>query len=128
MPKWNDALLDPMRHAMDPIADAAVASVFRTNDVQGVNSLMRALVGNNDLIPDELPLELRDFLHESRVLPSWADAEKIRAGQELFHRYGWIIVAILHCGSLPGCYAVGKGAEVLYRTQRLGRYPLRRVL
>jgi hypothetical protein len=128
MPRWNDALLDPMRLTMDPLADAAVESVFRSSDVEGVNALMRTLVGNNDLVPEELPGELRDFLYQASVLPSWADKARVHAGQLLFHRYGWIIVSILHCGSLPACYALAKGAEVLYRTQRLGKYPLRRVL
>lgn len=44
MPRWSDALLDPMRLTMDPPADAAVESVFRSNDVEGVNALMRTLV------------------------------------------------------------------------------------
>jgi hypothetical protein len=49
-------------------------------------------------------------------------------GNDLFGRYAGHMLTILHCYSLPACFAAAKGVEVLYRTKRLQHQVSRRIL
>jgi hypothetical protein len=126
--RWSDAQLDAMRQAQDPMADAVVSELFAKGQVDAVNQLMSVLVENDSLVPDALPPSVRDYLARSGQLPDWADSRKIEAGERLFWRYGPAIVAILHCYSLPFCYAGRKGVQVLALTSRLYTNPTRRIV
>ncbi len=126
--RWPDSLLDSMRQAQDPPADKLVNDLFAAGQVEAVNQLMRSLVVNDGLPPEQLPADVRDFLADSGQLPDWADPQKIEAGERVFWRYGPGIIAVLHCYSLPFCYAGRKGVQVLALTSRLYSNPTRRVI
>jgi hypothetical protein len=126
--RWSDSQLDAMRQAQDPDADRLVAGLFAGGQVDAVNQLMRVLVINDGLPPEQLPPAVRDYLAESGRLPDWADLRKIEAAERVFWRYGPAIIAILHCYSLPFCYAARKGVQVLALTSRLYSNPTRRIV
>jgi hypothetical protein len=126
--RWSDAQLDAMRQSQDPPADAVVAELFAGGQVDAVNQLMRVLIENDGLVPEALPPSVRDYLAASGALPGWADPRQIEAGERLFWRYGPAVIAILHCYSLPFCYAARKGVQVLALTSRLYSNPTRRIL
>src|SRR3954454_298363 len=111
--RWTNALLDPMRQIQDPAADQVVSDLFAAGRITAVNDLMTTLVRNDSMPPDQLPPNVRDFLARSGALPGWADARKIELGERVFWRFGPAIIAVLHCCSLPFCYAGRKGVQVL---------------
>lgn len=124
---WTDRQLDDMRKVGDELADGVVAKVFK-RDVNEVNQLMRTLVRNDQPVPTDLPEELRGYLTTSLSLPEWADAAKIKKGQEVFEEYGLFITLCLFCASLPSAYADAKAVKVLYLTAQLDTDARRRVL
>jgi len=125
--RWNDALLDGMRHEGDPLADATVKAVFGAGAVTAVNRLLTTLVRNDDVPTDALPGEVRRYLEASAELPGWADPARIRIGETLFLRYGLTSFGILACASLPECYVLRDVAAVLGTTQRLDTHARRRI-
>jgi len=126
--KWTDALLDRMRKQADPLADGPVAKVLDRGDVDAVNDLMHTLVRVDQLPPEQLPPELREYLEQSLPLPEWADTAKIKQGQQIFEEWGFLIILCLFCASLPASYAAANGVKVLHTTARLVTDARRRVM
>jgi hypothetical protein len=126
--RWTDALLDCMRTKGDPVADEPVGTVFERRGVEAVNAIMQTLVRNDQLVPEELPDELQDYLAAARPLPAWADIRRIERGQKVFETWGLHIAICLFCASLPSSYAAAKGVQVLHLTARLQTDPRRRVM
>jgi len=125
--RWPDEFLDRMRETTDPPADETVEALFRAGEVGAVNALMRHLVLNDQLAPEELPPAVRKFLAETGSLPGWADPSKIREAEIFFGRHGPQIAMILAHASLPVCYSAAKGVRVLHLTARLQTDPRRRI-
>lgn len=126
--RWTDALLDPMRGQADPLADKPVAQVLERGGVDAVNELMQTLVRVDQLVPEQLPPELREYLELSLPLPKWADMAKIKQGQQIFEEWGFLIILCLFCASLPASYAAANGVKVLSMTARLDTDARRRVM
>ncbi len=127
-PNWTQSFLDTMREQCDPPADEAVRTLFQQQKVQAANALMKQLVLNENVSPEMLAPPLRGYFEQSGQLPSWADLNLVRQGEELFGRYGPHIVTALFHASLPSCYAAAKGVQVLHLTARLETDPLRRIV
>jgi ER-bound oxygenase mpaB/B'/Rubber oxygenase, catalytic domain len=126
--RWTDALLDRMRELGDPMADIPVAAVLERDGVDAVRALMRSLVRVDQPVPAELPDEIQAYLLETLPLPEWADADKIKRGQQLFETWGVPIAICLFCASLPSSYAAANGVKALYLTARLDTDARRRVM
>jgi ER-bound oxygenase mpaB/B'/Rubber oxygenase, catalytic domain len=126
--RWTDALLDRMRELGDPVADIPVAAVLERDGVDAVRAIMRSLVRVDQPVPEELPDELQAYLLETLPLPEWADADKIKRGQQLFETWGVQIAICLFCASLPSSYAAANGVKALYLTARLDTDARRRVM
>ena len=120
--------MNGMRQVGDPLADKVVTELFSDTEVDQVNSLMRTLVANEYVEPANVPSVVADYLRRTEVLPEWADAEKIKAGEQVFWRYGPELILILTCYCLPFCYLGRNGVPVLALTSRLMSNPARRVL
>ncbi|MDY7230098.1 oxygenase MpaB family protein [Hyalangium rubrum] len=125
---WSDDLLERPRQQCDPLADEAVSGLFQNGQVPAANTLMKQLVANEQVLPEQLPAGLRGYFEQSGRLPPWVDLGLLRKGEELFGRYGPQIVLSLLCSSLPSCYAAAKGVQVLHLTARLETDPYRRIL
>jgi hypothetical protein len=125
---WNEAYLDEMRTAGDPLADDLVRGLLGADAVQPVNSLLATLLRSDDPVPPGLPDALRTYFESTAALPEWADPKRIAMAERLFVRAGWSVAAGLFCGSLPQTYAAAKGAKVLLYSGRLDSDVRRRVL
>jgi hypothetical protein len=125
---WTDAFLEPMRQVGDSPADLVITSMFAVNDVQAVNGLMRNLVTNEGMVPENLPQVVKTFLAMTENLPPFADPGKIKIAEDIFFVWGPQIILILHCYSLPYCYAARKGVQVLALTGRLSNNASRRII
>ena len=126
--RWTDALLDRMRELGDPVADIPVAAVLERDGVDAVRAIMRSLVRVDQPVPEELPDEIQAYLLETLPLPEWADADRIKRGQQLFETWGIQIAICLFCASLPSSYAAANGVKALYLTARLDTDARRRVM
>jgi hypothetical protein len=126
--RWTDEFLNRFRQKGDGPADEAVKRLFREGQVESANVLMKDLVRNDQLVPESMPPALREYLHGTDDLPTWADPELIRQGASLFGRYGPQMVVSLFCGALPASYAAAQGVQVLHLTSRLATDSYRRII
>jgi hypothetical protein len=126
--QWTADTLQPLRSAGDPLADDVISQIFADGGVASMNNLMRNFVANEYPVPDGLPPAVRTYLEQSRELPPWTDPARIKAGGEVFWRFGPKLILILNCYSLPFCYLGRNGAPVLALTNRLVSNPTRRIV
>ncbi|HYV98058.1 MAG TPA: oxygenase MpaB family protein [Gemmatimonadaceae bacterium] len=125
--KWPDEFLVGMRQLGDPLADATVDALFRRGDIANVNALLTTLV-RNDLVPDGgTDPDIRAYLQATASVPG-IDHDLVAAAQDLFAKNGPLALFTLLCASLPECYTMKKGVNVLWITQRLQEHVLRRLL
>jgi hypothetical protein len=103
----DHAFMDAMRTKMDPLADTVIEQLFAEGSVDGVNQLMRTLVGNDELPSSGLPPYVRQYLARTEAVVARLDFEKVRQGQALFELFGPKVV--------------------LCRTGFLQRLPVRRI-
>jgi hypothetical protein len=125
--RWSDRFLDEMRATGDPPADAAIAEVFDGGEVEAVNKVMKTLVRNDGVPAKRLPRAVRTYLDATDDLPEWADPERILLGERFFELHGPFCVLALATASLPACYAMRRGVQVLALTARLHTDPVRRI-
>jgi hypothetical protein len=125
--RYSDRFLDEMRAAGDPLADAAIADVFEAGEVDAVNTVMKTLVRNDGVPAKKLPRAVRDYLDATDDLPEWADPQRIVIGERFFELHGPFCVLALATASLPACYAMRRGVQVLALTARLHTDPVRRI-
>jgi hypothetical protein len=125
---WTDEFLEPMRQTGDPLADRVVTELFATGEIAAVNSLMKNLIVNDFPVPEDLPPVVRNYLAQTDALPDWADPDLIKAGEQVFWRFGPQLIVILNLYALPFCYLGKNGVQVLALTTRLLTNPTRRIL
>lgn len=117
-----------MRQIGDPLADGVIAKLFAAGNLAPVNSLMKNLIANEFPVPEGLPQIVKDYLAKTDALPEWAEPDLIKAGEQVFWRYGPQLIVILNTYALPYCYVGKNGVHVLALTTRLVSNPTRRVL
>jgi hypothetical protein len=125
---WTDEFMDRMRLTGDPLADQVVAQLFGSGEVPEVNALMRTLTLNEHIDPAGAPPVLLDYLRQTESLPQGVDFDLIKAGENVFWRFGPELILILTCYGLPFCYLGKNGVPVLALTARLISNPARRIL
>lgn len=126
--RWTDELLNSKREHGDPVADDVMKAVVTQGTATAINEVMRTLVNNDQLVPASLPQDVQDYLAKNVALPAWADAAKIKRGQQFFETWGLQISVCLFCASLPTAYAAAKGVKVLSRTAQLETNTRRRIM
>ena len=127
MMKWRDSYLESMRMVGDPPADEVITAVIQDHGVDRLHAMMKSLVQNDDIVPEEMPDKVYTFLTEVAILPDDIDLLKIQQGENFFSCHWPNMVTILFCASLPNAYSARKGAQVLYLTQRLTKHVHRRI-
>ncbi len=127
-PVWTNDTLQPLRAIGDPLADAVIDELFSDGGVQAMNTLMSGFVANEHPSPDNLPAPVRNYLLQTAELPDWASQDLIKAGENLFWRFGPRIILMLTCYSLPFCYLGRNGVPVLAMTNRLFSNSTRRIV
>ncbi|MGQ0717944.1 MAG: oxygenase MpaB family protein [Pseudonocardiales bacterium] len=126
--QYPDDLLDRMRETGDQLGDVAISETYALGQADQVRQALLGFGRNSDGVPDGLPPSLQRYFEQTSVLPEWADWSQIDRGHILLGRYQQQITTILLCSSLPLCYACAKGAQVLYRSQRLTSGVYRRLM
>jgi ER-bound oxygenase mpaB/B'/Rubber oxygenase, catalytic domain len=125
----DDALLDRMRETVDPPADA----VARTLVERGAHRLVGELMKNRQMWDADgepsrlLPEDIRAYMKSASTLPAWRDERMIHEAEAFFLQYGLASASLLACASLPQCYVMKYGTEVLAYTKFLQVEPTRRI-
>lgn len=123
------AFLDRMRETADPSADDVAATVVEGNAYKQVAELMRnRQMWDSDGEPSRaLPEDIRAYMKRASQLPGWRDQKKIDEAEAFFLLYGLASSTLLACASLPQCYVMKFGTEVLAYTRFLQVNPDRRI-
>lgn len=132
---WTDDLLNQLRRQGDPLADDTVKVIFQEKDVEEANKFMVQMIRDDEIKFDKFRSldgkvrdSLRHYLEESGKTPDWADKDRIKNAEKLFHGYGMIAFSLLGCASLPELYTCGKGGtQVLGMTLELEDHIARRI-
>ncbi|MFI9818431.1 oxygenase MpaB family protein [Saccharothrix variisporea] len=116
-------ILKPMG---DPLADAVVADILDSGAVDDVNQLFRRIVTVEDGVPPDAPPLLRDYLEETRQMPSWVDPRRVAGISTFFKRHKAVAATVQATAGLVGTYLSPVGAKTLHSTHALDR-PHRRL-
>ena len=125
----SDALLDRMRETVDPPADAVAESLCD----RGAHRLVADLIKNRQMWDQDgepsrlLPEDVRAYMKAASRLPEWRDPTAVAGAEAFFLLYGLASATLLACASLPQCYVMKYGTEVLAYTKFLQVDPRRRV-
>jgi hypothetical protein len=125
----TDAYLDSMREVTDPPADRVAVTMCEG----GGYKVFADLVKNHQVWEDDgspsrkLPEDVRTYLTMSSTLPAWINRDMIKEAEEFFLLYGISSATQLSCASLPECYIMRYGTEVLAFTKFLQIDPARRI-
>lgn len=125
---WTPGFLDGMRLTGDPLADDTVAQVFKDGGVSEINALWRILLHNDQILPEGLNPAVIKYFENSTKLGEAIDFGRVRKGESVFCQHGILSLTSLLCASLPECYVMSKGSQVLATTQRLEKHVYRRLL
>jgi hypothetical protein len=125
----NDAFLDRMRQTVDPPADDVAAAVVTPEVLLRVRELMkRRQMWDADREPSrQLPETIRTYMKTASALPPWRDEAMVNEAEQFFLLYGLASSTLLACASLPQCYVMKYGTEVLAFTKFLQVHPTRRI-
>ena len=127
MMRYTDEVLERLRLEGDPVPDRIVDELARDGQIEAVNAILRQLIQNNQVVPEELPDNIEFWLRDEAGLPAWADKERLDRASALFTEHGVTISLILATASMVECYAAQKGVKVLTFSYRLGQNAYRRV-
>ncbi|MEM9834499.1 MAG: oxygenase MpaB family protein [Bacteroidota bacterium] len=124
---YNDTFLDEMRQQTDPMADEAVAALMQNKRSSQYRQVIQALSSNSYQLPSGLPEAVNNFLETTRQLPTWVSPKLMQQGQQFLEKHIPDLLLMLGLLSLPFDYAAAKGAQVLYRSERLRKNPAKRL-
>ncbi|NOQ72903.1 MAG: DUF2236 domain-containing protein [Crocinitomix sp.] len=116
---YTNEQLEAFRSKSDPLADHVVDKIMANGSGRSISELFDKMIKNSDFNEADLPVEVAEYFKNTEALPTWADQNKIKVGQDVFAQFGPEICLLLMCKSLPEAYACKKGAEVLHQTGRL---------
>lgn len=138
--EWNDANLARMRSIGDPLADGAVDALFVAAGAGGaekIRQLLRDLLAAErtdhgqhvlrrhfgEVSGEAIPEAAQRYFEEAHRLPEWTGRmrarDRIHEGGEFALEFGIMTATILACASLPECYVMKRGVEVLAFTGEL---------
>jgi ER-bound oxygenase mpaB/B'/Rubber oxygenase, catalytic domain len=120
-------MLDELRRAGDPSADAVIGELAHTQQIRAVSRILRHLVDNDQPIPAELPPSIARWLEQTAELPSWVERDRFERGCRLVVEHGPQVCVVLATASLVYCYAGYPGVNVLTFGRRLDHDAVRRV-
>lgn len=124
--RWAKLFTEHLQ-VVDPEADTAINEVYQKHDGATVDRIFRSLVDNKDVVREDMPPIIHDYLDATNDLPAWADPHLLAVGSDVFNTYSPQIVVILHFVSLPVLYAAGKGVQILTMTTRMTKNIDRRI-
>ena len=125
----SDDFLDRMRETVDPPADAVASSLCERGAHRLVADLIKTRqMWDADGAPSRLlPEDVRTYMQIASTLPVWRNPASIHEAEGFFLQYGLASSTLLACASLPQCYVMKYGTEVLAYTKFLQVDPTRRI-
>ena len=125
----DDAFLDRMRQTIDPSADAVARTIVEQNLHREVADMIKKRqMWDADGEPSRLlPEDIRSYMKSASTLPPWRDEAMVNEAEQFFLLYGLASSTLLACASLPQCYVMKFGTEVLAYTKFLQVEPTRRI-
>ncbi len=127
--KWSDdAFLNTLRRAGDPLADEAVARLIADGGSGAVGPIFSMLQANDTPLPAYAPQPLEDFMAASAGLPPDIDQGRLSRGGDAFLRNALPSVVVLLASSLPRGYAAPCLCEILSISRDLERHPFDRLM
>jgi hypothetical protein len=125
----SDAYLDSMREVTDTPADLVAIAMCEGGGYKVFADLVKQhQVWEDDGSPSrKLPEDVRAYLTLSSALPTWINKAMVKEAEEFFLLYGISSATQLSCASLPECYIMRYGTEVLAFTKFLQIDPARRI-
>lgn len=127
--RWDDdAFLDRLRDATDPVADEVVARLIADGGIAATREVFSLLTRDADPIPEAAPLELHRFFAETARLPAGTDPARLDRGEELYTRHAFVAALVLLCKSLPSGYSAPCLASVLSVSGDLRQHPYKRLM
>src|SRR5262249_31637737 len=132
--KWNQTNLEALRQIMDPAADAAIASVYRSNDSDKLRTALSQLASNDSFATaeyfssDSTPQAMHDLIaaEVSREFTDY-DIRMFTRAHDIWREHGVQFVFVLLFRALPYTYAAEKPANVLRMTRLIEEQPTRRI-
>jgi len=116
---FSDTLLNSSRLIADPLADSTVSAIFETENPRGLLNSIASITFNNQILPNNWPVFLKNFFEQSAILPPWLKQPKLVLASQVYQKHQSSIQLCLFALSLPYCYAAAIDAEVLVLSQRL---------
>jgi hypothetical protein len=100
------AMLDELRRAGDPSADAVIGELARTQQIRAVSRILRHLVDNDQPVPDALPPSIARWLEQTAELPAWVNRDRFERGwtgwsSSTDRRYAWSWPQRRWCIAMP---------------------------
>lgn len=118
--------LHALKYEGDPLADAVIADLVESGNLDEVNQVLREFRGNDEPIPENLPRAVREYLIATDTPPAWMDEERVARAHEFFIDDGVHVASVLSFGAMVNCYAQPRPSKVLTLTHRLNQ-PHRRL-
>ncbi|TMV48042.1 DUF2236 domain-containing protein [Paenibacillus mesophilus] len=125
--RYTDEWMDSLRMEGDVLPDRILSELFRDDQIDEVNALLRQLIRNEQAYPEALPDNVEYWLKDTAQCPDWVDWERMRSASRLFQEHGLAMALLLSTSSLVYCYAARKGVKVLTFSYRLGQNAYRRI-
>lgn len=134
--RWSDdAFLNTLRQAVDVEADNCVAALHGKDDFARLFAMAAV---NNDKIPENVPVALRDFFTKTDLIiqvesdvakfPDGLDHARLRRGEKVFLDHACAFCLVLLAKSLPEGYAAPNLSVLLNMSGNLRKNPYRRLL
>jgi hypothetical protein len=94
----TDTITDPWS-VWDDATDPLVASLLDNGQIPAVNTAFESWVDNGDPLPSSMPANLRTYLQQVNVLPSWADQTKLARAAQFNKRMSLYLFLLYGLGS-----------------------------
>ena len=125
---WHGIDLNDQRLIMDDPADKAVMSIYDSNAMTELRSLLINMAQNDSPVSDALPDAMRDFVKSELAYPfTDEDITAFKQTHEIWKKEGMKFIFILMFRALPYTYMAEKPANVLKMTKLLVDQPERRI-
>lgn len=128
-PKWSDdGFLDGIGRQADPLADDAVARIFREHGLETVNRIFKSMYAHEEPLPDDAPPAFREFVEQTSELPAGIDHERLQKGGEVFFQHAFSAAVVLLASSLPAGYSAPRLSRILTVSGDLQKHPYERLM
>lgn len=128
MQLYSNETLSALREQQDPLADKAIASLYKSKRGTQFREMIAQLNFNAQEPPKNTLADLDRLFTTTNQLPSWADPYQLKIATRFFKKNVVQIMSLLGTLSLPYCYAAADGAQVLFLSERIKKDTNNRLL